>query len=80
MLAIGGAWTASASLRVGRGSRNWAAPVKTTRQKTDETRQAKLDLVREQVDSGSLVIRQMSDEERRRYPPRPTQPKRRRTR
>ena len=37
---------------------------------------AKLDLVREQVESGSLVIRQMTDEERLRYPPRPVQPKR----
>jgi hypothetical protein len=51
--------------------------VKTTRQRTDEKRQAKLDLVREQVDSGSLVIRQMTDEERRRYPRRRTQSKRR---
>jgi hypothetical protein len=54
--------------------------VKATRQKTDEERQAKLDLVHDHVDSGSLVIRQMADEEGRRYPPRPTQPKRRRTR
>jgi hypothetical protein len=32
--------------------------------------------VREQVENGSLVIRQMSDDERRRYPPRFEQPKR----
>ena len=51
--------------------------MKTTREKADEKRQAKLDLVREQVDNGSLVIRQMTDEERRQYPPRPPQPKRR---
>jgi hypothetical protein len=36
----------------------------------------KLELVREQVQSGSLVIRQMTDEERRRYPPIAAQPKR----
>ncbi|HZO79439.1 MAG TPA: hypothetical protein VFB39_15465 [Solirubrobacteraceae bacterium] len=54
--------------------------MKTTRQKTGEMRQAKRHLVREQMDSCSLVIRQMSDEERRRYPARPSQPKRRRTR
>jgi hypothetical protein len=54
--------------------------VKTTRERADEKRQEKLDLVREQVDNGSLVIRQMTDEERRRYPPRPIQPKRRATR
>jgi hypothetical protein len=50
--------------------------VKTTREKAEEKRLAKLDLVREQVKSGSLLIRQMTDEERRRYPPRPARPKR----
>jgi hypothetical protein len=50
--------------------------VKSTRERAEEKRQAKLDLVREQQDSGSLVIRQMTEEERRRYPPRPTPPKR----
>jgi hypothetical protein len=49
---------------------------KTPRQRADETHEAKLELVREQVENGSLVIRQMTDEERRRYPPRPAQPKR----
>ena len=43
---------------------------KTTRQRAEEKYEAKLELVREQVASGSLVIRQMTDEERRRYPPR----------
>jgi hypothetical protein len=50
--------------------------VKTTREKAEEKRVARLELVREQVESGSLVIRQMTDEERRRYPPRPVGPKR----
>jgi hypothetical protein len=50
--------------------------VKTGRDNAEEKRAAKLDIVREQVESGSLVIRQMTDEERRRYPPRPDQPKR----
>lgn len=45
--------------------------VKTTRERAEEKRQAKLALVREQLQSGSLVIRQMTEEERRRYPPRP---------
>lgn len=49
--------------------------MKTTRERAEEKRLAKLDLVREQVQSGTLVIRQMTDEERRRYPPRPSQPK-----
>ena len=50
--------------------------MKTTREKADEKRAAQLELVREQVQNGSLVIRQMTDEERRRYPPLPPQPKR----
>jgi hypothetical protein len=49
--------------------------VKTTREKAEEKRAAKLDMVREQVESGSLVIRQMTDEERRRYPPQAAKPK-----
>lgn len=50
--------------------------MKTTRERAEEKRQAKLDHVRQQVDSGALVIRQMTDEERRRYPPRPPLTKR----
>jgi hypothetical protein len=50
---------------------------KTTRERAEEKRQAKLDFVREQVDNGSLVIRGMTDEERLRYPPPPTPPPRR---
>jgi hypothetical protein len=49
--------------------------VKTTRERAEEKRQEKLDLIRDQVQSGSLVIRQMTDEERERYPPRPIQAK-----
>ena len=48
--------------------------MKTTRERAEEKRAAKLELVREQVQSGSLVIRQMTDDERRRYPPRPVPP------
>lgn len=44
---------------------------KTTRQRAEDKRVEKLELVREQVASGSLLIRQMTDEERRQYPPRP---------
>jgi hypothetical protein len=46
----------------------------------EEKRMAKLALVREQVESGSLVIRKMTDEERRRYPPRPARPDKRKGR
>lgn len=51
--------------------------MKTARERAEEKRQEKLDLVREQVENGGLVIRQMTAEERRRYPPRPARPKRR---
>jgi hypothetical protein len=50
--------------------------MKTARERAEEKRQEKLDLIREQQDSGSLVIRPMTDDERVRYPPRPPQPKR----
>jgi hypothetical protein len=50
--------------------------VKTARDRAEKKRAEKLELVREQVKSGSLAIRQMTDEERRRYPPRPPQSKR----
>ncbi len=56
--------------------REWGGRVKTTRERAEERRKAKLELVRAQVESGSLLIRQMTDEERRRYPPRPAKPKR----
>ena len=49
--------------------------MKTGREKAEEKRQVKLAQVQEQVDEGSLVIRQMTEEERRKYPPRPERPK-----
>ncbi len=45
--------------------------MKTGWERAEEKRQAKLEQVQEQVENGSLVIRQMTDEERERYPPRP---------
>jgi hypothetical protein len=51
--------------------------VKTARERAEEKRAEKLALVQEQVESGSLVIRKMTDAERRQYPPRAAQPKRR---
>jgi len=50
--------------------------MKTARERAEEKRAEKLEIVREQVESGSLVIRQMTDEERRRYPPRQADQKR----
>jgi hypothetical protein len=49
---------------------------KTARERADEKHEEKLELMRAQVEDGSLVIRQMTDEERQRYPPRPEAPKR----
>jgi hypothetical protein len=43
-------------------------PAKTQREREAEQRKAKLDRIQEQVDEGSLVIRQMTDEERARFP------------
>jgi hypothetical protein len=54
--------------------------VSATRRRAEEQRQAKQELVREQVESGSLVIRQMTAEERQRYPPRADRPDQRRGR
>ena len=50
--------------------------MKTTRERAEEKRQEKLELVKEQVESGNLTIRQMTEEERTRYAPRPVPPKR----
>jgi hypothetical protein len=49
--------------------------MKTTRERAEEKRLAKLEVVKEQVEDGSLVIRKMTDEEREKYPPRPERPK-----
>lgn len=49
---------------------------KTARERAEAKHEAKLESVREQVENGSLVIRQMTEEERSRYPPRPAQLKR----
>lgn len=47
--------------------------MKTVREKAEEKRQAKLEEIREQLDSGTLVIRPMTPDERQRYPPRPVE-------
>lgn len=46
------------------------------RERAEDVREAKLALVRAQVQNGTLVIRQMTDEERRQYPPSPVSPQR----
>jgi hypothetical protein len=42
-------------------------PTKTQREREAEQRKAKLDRIQEQVDDGSLVIRKMTDAERKRF-------------
>lgn len=50
--------------------------MRTTRERAEQKRQEKLEHVRQQVESGALVIRRMTAEERRLYPPRPAPPNR----
>jgi hypothetical protein len=45
--------------------------VKDPKQRTEEKRREKLEQIEEQVRDGTLVIRQMTDAERERDPPRP---------
>jgi hypothetical protein len=55
--------------------------MKTQRERTEERRQQRLEDVERQVKSGGLVIRTMTEDERRRYPPpNPDQPARQRRR
>jgi hypothetical protein len=55
--------------------------VKTPQQRRrEERREAQLDLIREQVESGRLVIRKMTPEERAKNPARPQAKTKRRAR
>lgn len=47
------------------------------RERAEEKRQQKLDQVRQQQENGSLVIRQMTEAERQRYPAQPPRPPKR---
>jgi hypothetical protein len=47
---------------------------RTQRERDDEKRAAKFAEINEQVEAGSLSIRQMTPEERERYRPRPRKP------
>jgi hypothetical protein len=48
--------------------------LKSQQERQADRRQAKLDEVQRQIDSGSLTVRQMTDEERARNQPRPPKP------
>jgi hypothetical protein len=50
--------------------------MKTPQERADDRRKQKLDEVRAQIRSGSLVVRQMTPAERDRNPPQPRRPKR----
>ena len=50
--------------------------MKTQQERSDEQRRSKLADMRRQVKEGSLVVRQMTEDERERNPPRPRQPRR----
>ena len=50
--------------------------MKTTQERQADRRRAKLDEVDRQVREGSLVVRQMTDDERARNQPKPPRPKR----
>ncbi|MCW3030515.1 MAG: hypothetical protein JWM66_648 [Solirubrobacterales bacterium] len=45
--------------------------------RAEERRRAKLELIRQQVDEGSLTIRKMTPAERKRYPVKPSKARRR---
>ena len=45
--------------------------MKTPAERKDEARKQKLEEIQEQVDAGKLVIRSMTKDERKRFPPRP---------
>ena len=51
--------------------------VKTPKERQDEKRQAKLEEMQQQIDSGDLVIRKMTPAERKKFPPRPPREKKR---
>ncbi len=50
--------------------------MKTQKERDEERRRGKLAELEKQVRSGSLVIRQMTEEERERNPPKPRPPRR----
>ncbi len=50
-------------------------PPKTQREREAEQRELKLERIKEQVDDGSLVIRKMTDAERKANPPKPPREK-----
>jgi hypothetical protein len=50
--------------------------MKSPQERAEEKRRQKLEEMQEQIRAGSLVVREMTPEERERNPPRPPRPKR----
>jgi hypothetical protein len=50
--------------------------MKTPQERAEEKRRQKLEEMQEQIRAGSLVVREMTPEERERNPPKPPRPKR----
>jgi hypothetical protein len=50
--------------------------MKSQQERQADKRREKLLEIEKQISAGSLVVRQMTPEERKRYPPRPPRPKR----
>jgi hypothetical protein len=48
-----------------------------THARREERRQAQLELIQEQIKAGTLAVRQMTREERKKFPPRPRPKKKR---
>jgi len=48
--------------------------MKTPAERKEDARRQKLAEIQEDIDSGRLVVRPMTKEERRRFPPRPQSP------
>ncbi len=55
-----------------------AGTVSTPKERAEQKRREKLELIRQQVDDGELTIRQMTPAEREQHPPRPAKPRRKR--
>jgi hypothetical protein len=53
-----------------------ASAMSNQRERADRKRREKLELIREQLESGQLTIRQMTPAERAKHPPRPRPEKR----
>jgi hypothetical protein len=52
--------------------------VSTSKERAEQKRREKLELINEQLDKGELTIRQMTPAERKQYPPSDEKPRRRR--